>query len=109
MQSTPTKELVYSDLAGDADLAELVEMFVDELPQRLELLRSQADAADWLALQRTAHQLKGSGGSYGFGQVSTTAAKLEASCKQEGPEQEILAAYEELESLCQRIRAGTPE
>jgi len=104
-----TEQLIYSEYGDDPDLGELVEMFVEELPNRVSTLQTHAQDQDWESLRRVAHQMKGSGGSYGFGDISTYAARLEASCKQESKEQQILETLEELISLCSRIRAGTED
>ncbi len=68
---------LYSSLATDPDLAELVEIFVESLPERVETLKQAFDQGDWETLRRTAHQLKGAAGSYGFDPLSPSAAKLE--------------------------------
>lgn len=106
-QQTRRDEAVYSTLARDEDLAELVEMFVDELPDRLETLKSQFENSQWDELRRTAHQLKGAAGSYGFDQVTPLAARLERSVHERLPEDEIADALGELCRMCLRLRAGT--
>jgi HPt (histidine-containing phosphotransfer) domain-containing protein len=100
--------LVYSDLAADPDLGELVEMFVDEMPQRINLLETHARSRDWPQLTRTAHQLKGSAGSYGFHAITPCAARVESAAKSGCPEQEILAVLDELLDLCRRVCSGVP-
>ena len=104
-----SEQPVYSVFGDDPDLGELVEMFVGELPNRVSTLQTHAQDQDWESLRRVAHQLKGSGGSYGFDEISTYAARLEASCKQISKEQQILATLEELVGLCSRVRAGCVE
>ncbi len=104
-------QLLYSSLASDPDLAELVEIFVESLPERVESLRQAFEQGDWETLRRTAHQLKGAAGSYGFDPLSPSAAQLEQSVAS-GPEQDVEAirqALEELLDLCSRVRAGTPQ
>ena len=46
-------------LATDPDLGELVELFVQEIPDRISALETQGRSRDWQQLTRTAHQLKG--------------------------------------------------
>jgi PAS domain S-box-containing protein len=106
--SPPPAPLLYSRLAADPDLAELVDMFVEEMPGRMTAIRSQAEARNWAQLGRTAHQLKGSAGSYGFPQITLCAARLEAAAKNAHPEERILAAVEELLTLCRNARSGVP-
>ena len=65
----PTGPL-YSQFAEDPDLAELVDVFVEEMPRRVATLLDRLEQADWDSLGRAAHQLKGAAGSYGFGEIS---------------------------------------
>lgn len=99
---------VYSSLAADPDLGELVEMFVEEMPARINALETQARSRDWQQLTRTAHQLKGAAGSYGFHAVTPCALRLETAAKECGQEEGILQALEELLDLCRRLRCGLP-
>jgi HPt (histidine-containing phosphotransfer) domain-containing protein len=105
MQSVQTTEQVYSKLADDPDLAELVEMYVANLPQLLATLARHADHGKWRTLARVAHQLKGSSGCSGFDEVSSRAARLEETCRRGCPEREILSALAELEQFCGRVRS----
>ncbi|MHB8970739.1 MAG: Hpt domain-containing protein [Pirellulaceae bacterium] len=100
---------VYSQLATDPDLGELVDLFVQEMPDRINTLEAHAHGRDWTQLTRTAHQIKGAAGSYGFGEITPYAARLEAAAREALPEEEILAALHELLSLCRRVRSGTPQ
>ena len=104
-------QLLYSSLASDPDLAELVEIFVESLPERVESLRQAFEQGDWETLRRTAHQIKGAAGSYGFDPLSPSAAQLEQRIGA-GEDQDVEAirqALDELLELCARVRAGMPE
>jgi len=57
-------------------MGELVEMFVDEMPERIALLGEALASGDRESLERTAHQMKGSAGSYGFDQLTPYAAAV---------------------------------
>ncbi len=98
---------IYSTLA-DSDLGELIEMFVQEMPERTNALESQARDRDWQQLTKTAHQLKGAAGSYGFKVITLSAAQLESALKDGRQEEEILSALDELLDLCRRMRSGVP-
>ena len=106
--SAETGQILYSTLAEDPDLAEIVEMFVDEMPDRVETILDCFESEDWDGLQRAAHQLKGAAGSYGFAPITPSAGNLEAAIKQSSPELEIRKALDELVTMCRSIRAGTP-
>jgi len=105
--SSPTKAL-YSSLGNDPDLGEIVEMFVEEMPERVETMIGQLNASDWEGLRRSAHQIKGAAGSYGFDPISPCAAQLEHSICENGPEEQIRNAVAELIDICKRARAGSP-
>ena len=99
---------VYSSFGGDPDLGELVEMFVEEMPDRIDTLQQAFTTGDFELLQRSAHQLKGAGGSYGFDQVTPYALALESSLKEGEPADAIEKHLEELVGICQKLRAGEP-
>jgi HPt (histidine-containing phosphotransfer) domain-containing protein len=66
----------------DYELNELRREFLDEAREKVEEMQSVYDASGSAAetLERVAylaHQLKGSGGSYGYQQISDDAAELE--------------------------------
>jgi histidine phosphotransfer protein HptB len=108
-QATINPGYVYSRLAADPDLGEVVDMFVDEMPGRVATLLGQLNAADWDGLRRTAHQLKGSAGSYGFDEISPYAGKVEAAVRDGEPEERIRATVDELVDVCNRARSGSPQ
>jgi HPt (histidine-containing phosphotransfer) domain-containing protein len=103
VHSAETTEQVYSNLADDPDLAELVNLFIANLPQFLATLHEHAGHGDWQSLERASHQLKGSSGCYGFDEVSTRAARLEDACRQLLPPDEIASTLTELEQYCGRV------
>ena len=107
-QSTSETKPLYSSFGDDPDLGEIVQMFVEEMPDRIATLLDQLQASDWEGLRRTAHQLKGAAGSYGFDVLTDTAADLESHVRQGDPETQIHAAVEELVDMCRRLRDGTP-
>ena len=107
-QATVDQTCIYSRLAGDPDIWDIVDLFVDEMPKRVNALLDQLHAADWKGLQQTTHRLKGAAGSYGFDAISPCAGKLESALDDGKPEQDIRAAVEELVDLCNRVRHGLP-
>ena len=97
-------EPLYSTLADDPDTAELVALFVDELPQRLAVADALAHRADWESLDRLAHQLKGAAGSYGFPTLTDSAAALEQACRTDCEATVIRQALAALAETCGRAR-----
>jgi histidine phosphotransfer protein HptB len=99
---------LYSSLGDDPDLGEIVALFVAEMPERVATLLAHVEAGNWEALRRTAHQLRGAAGSYGFAPITSYAGRVEDAIHQTAPEQEIREAVDALADLCSRARAGTP-
>lgn len=99
---------LYSSMCDDADMVELIEMFVQEVPDRLAQLEQCLDQANWSELARFAHQLKGAGGSYGFPQLTPVAARLEQLAKQVSPVDQLQAALSELVAVAAQLRTGMP-
>jgi len=107
-QTSIETEPLYSSLGGDPELGEIVQMFVEAIPGRVATLLEQLEAADWEGVRRTAHQIKGAAGSYGFDPISPCAAKVENGVRRNEPEEQIRDAVDALVDLCNRVRAGAP-
>ena len=76
---------IVSTLSLDPDMIELVEIFVAEVPDKVERIVSFEASQNWPELKRAAHQLKGSAGGYGFDCLAPTCQQLEQML-QEAPE-----------------------
>ena len=108
MPHTTTEGLLYSSLAFDADLAPLVELFVEDLPDRAELLLDRLQASDFEGLRRLAHQMSGAAGSYGFQEITVEAAALEEDIRR-SPEEDVAGGVNALIDLLRRARSGNGE
>lgn len=96
-------EPLRSSFADDPDMAELVEMFVTELPERVADLTRSYESAAKDELRTIAHQLKGASAGYGFEPIGQAAARLEAAANADTPDPDDLrAGFDELVSLCNR-------
>jgi len=73
-----------SQFANDPEMAELVEVFLSELPDRVRALTAAWDTHQVRDLSRMAHQLKGASAGYGFPQIGDAAASLESKLRQVG-------------------------
>ena len=82
----------------DHELNELKREFLDEAREKISEMLSaleQAPAADAMErLTYLAHQLKGSGGSYGYQRISTDAAELEKALEKISNDGEQYASLE---------------
>lgn len=96
-----------STLEGDPDMAELVGLFVGDLPQRINSIEQAWAARRAADIQRLAHQLRGSSASYGFPAIGESAARLEDSIRSLGPTPtdtlaDLRRSVDELIELCKR-------
>jgi HPt (histidine-containing phosphotransfer) domain-containing protein len=107
-QNNTNGDCIYSHLGGDPDLQDIVEMFVEEMPQRAASLLDHLDRQDWEGLRQVAHQLKGAAGSYGFEPLSPCAGRVESAVRDGEPEDSIREAVGTLVELCGRLRCGAP-
>lgn len=73
----PKQPPLRSELSGDPDMADLIGLFLAELPKRVESLTQAWRAREFETIHRLAHQLKGSSAGYGFPAIGTAAAKVE--------------------------------
>lgn len=99
---------IYSGLSSDPMLADLVAEFAASMPVRVARLRRLLADQDWTALRRTAHQLKGAAGSYGFEPIAQVAARLEQEVSHDQPPKQVTATVSELAALCQSVRIEPP-
>jgi len=105
-QNQPKDPIPSELVREDASLADLVEEFLGTIPERLREMETAINSSDFDILRRRAHQLKGSGGGYGYPAVTELAARLEqqavggqlTSCQQ---------ALEELHELVGRLVVST--
>lgn len=94
---------LYSSLSTDPDMAELLEMFVSDMPLHVAAMESAVKTEDWSGLQRIAHRLKGSAPGYGFSPVGASAGALELAISYSDRET-VLKRAERLLFQCRRVR-----
>jgi HPt (histidine-containing phosphotransfer) domain-containing protein len=81
VNATTKQKPVYSEFNSDPDFEELLEMFVEAIPEKKTILSDSYESAEYDEIKRQAHQLKGAGGGYGFDGLTDLAAELEPACK----------------------------
>ncbi len=103
MADNSSKPPLKSDLAGDPEMLELVQMFLADMPSRLRELEDAWSDERREALSTLAHQLKGCSAGYGFPSVGQAAGALESALKDPARELESLKReFESLVELCSR-------
>jgi CheY-like chemotaxis protein/HPt (histidine-containing phosphotransfer) domain-containing protein len=70
--------LELDEAAGGGVLGELVELFVEDTPQRVRAIATAATTGDAEALRKAAHALKGSAGNVGAVDLAGVCARIEA-------------------------------
>lgn len=107
MQPSPAQGPLRSSFANDPDMKELVELFVTEIPQRLDAMSKAWENQRLDDVRRMAHQLRGSSGSYGFPTLGHAAGRVEDALKtlpSASPDLlEATRCVDELVSLCRRL------
>ncbi|MCG3121756.1 MAG: hypothetical protein GIKADHBN_00127 [Phycisphaerales bacterium] len=109
-EQSRSSEPIFSDFADDPDMQELVELFAQEMPAKIEKVRSAFEAGRFDDLRRLAHQLKGAAGGYGFGVVGDAAGRLEehlatSAAGSAGSIEQIKKDVQALLDLCRNVRA----
>jgi signal transduction histidine kinase/CheY-like chemotaxis protein/HPt (histidine-containing phosphotransfer) domain-containing protein len=97
---------IISDLLEESpDVADLIAVYIEKLPAVIHEIKAAGAKSNWQALESLFHQLKGSGGNYGYPELSRLAASIEFQVMNKN-KNEVDALIGELESYCQRIYAG---
>lgn len=110
--STPPRGRLVSQFANDPEMAELVELFLNELPSRVEALNVAWTSHQVTNLSRLTHQLKGASAGYGFPTIGEAAGKLEGKLRQLGTTQSeaalkgLAGEFKALVELCAQATTG---
>ncbi|HOA72311.1 MAG TPA: Hpt domain-containing protein [Phycisphaerae bacterium] len=99
---------LFSSLAQDGDMIELVQRFVDDLEKRMAAMQAAFEAHNLAEIAQIAHQLRGTGGSHGFDVLSVAAAGLEDAVRSNESLDRVREALAELTVLCHRATAAPP-
>ncbi len=86
----------------DASFADIVLQFVNGLGKRIDTMENAIRGSDFESLRVAAHQLKGSGGGYGYPILTERAAELERSARKQTLE-ECVASLDTLKQIADRV------
>jgi HPt (histidine-containing phosphotransfer) domain-containing protein len=104
MSSDPaSNDPIRSEFSDDPEMTELVRMFVDEMPHRINAIQQACDEARFNDLGTLAHQIKGASGGYGFPALGDTARALEVAIKHDRETESIRREVERLVDMCRRV------
>ncbi len=96
----PTKPPISSQFEHDADLADLIPMFINDLETRVQELRDAFEAEDLEEVRLVAHKVRGSAGGYGFPDLTDIAGQVEDSIRSGCGVGEVGEELGELVGLC---------
>jgi len=97
-------DLIPSSLpTDDEEFCEVVESFLAKYSSELDLMSGYLDAADWESMRKSAHWLKGSGGTAGYHAVTDAARDLENALKGTPNAETVQAKVDQLRKLRRRL------
>jgi len=100
-------DFVFSRLADDPLYAEMIQLYVEEMPDRIADLEQAVQQGDRETMRRLAHQLKGSAGTYGFEDVTDIAERANQAIMNDADSASIEQAFQKLIRICRKMRAGS--
>lgn len=86
----------------DPDLAELIPTFLANRDRDIASIRQALETGDLEATRIIGHSMKGSGGGYGFDQITELGRSIEMASKDRDPER-VRRATEELENYLRLV------
>jgi signal transduction histidine kinase/CheY-like chemotaxis protein/HPt (histidine-containing phosphotransfer) domain-containing protein len=90
---------------GDGAFIELIEEFVDTLPETLNNIRQLFKNEEWEKFKDEVHTLKGTGGNFGFEQITTICRLIETELHDNNT-QAITGHLDDLDAIYNRIQSG---
>ncbi|PQO33354.1 hypothetical protein C5Y96_10910 [Blastopirellula marina] len=105
-QTQPPRDAIWSELADNHEFAPVIDSFLQGLAKKINQIEEYMSQARFDELTMLAHQLKGSGGGYGFQEITDAAVRVEQlACHPEDPDS-LLDAVEHLQEICQQAING---
>jgi PAS domain S-box-containing protein len=95
--------ILRSEKASDPLISTILGEYIQGLPEQVGKIGQQLARADLRALRLLMHQLKGSGGSYGFPEITTRARNAEAAIAGKEPMNRIVSEVQSLMELIRRV------
>lgn len=94
---------IRSEFRSDADMRELIRVFVDEMPERIASLEAAWEAQCVEDVRGIARQLRGDAGGHGFAIVGDAAAELEFMLQRASEDLgAVRSQFDALVNLCSR-------
>lgn len=90
-------------LGGDAFLAEMIDLFLENAPRRIEAAREADARRDFAGVRRAVHSLKSTAGNVGARRVQALAEQIEETAG-DGDSDRVAPLLEELEAEWLNVR-----
>lgn len=104
METVNIEHIQETTLGDEEFLAELIDLYLDDVPPQLELLRDAVARADSAAASSVAHRLKGSSSNVGAESLSALCNQVERAGRQSQVD-EVARMMPQLEEEFGRVRA----
>lgn len=95
-------------IAKEPDLIELIDAFLERIPEITHSINEALSLKDWKELYNQIHQMKGIGGAFGYSILTKISEKIEFSLTSQDFDQ-IKLLVAELNMVCQQAIAGKDE
>jgi PAS domain S-box-containing protein len=99
---------IHPVVAVDAELMDLVPLFLDTMRRNLEEMRTALPRADFEIICRHGHSQKGLGSTYGFGELGQLGARLEAAGNRQDSG-EVAALLDAMDAYLQTVQVVRKE
>ena len=106
MDTFDEPETLRSEFASDPDMGELVELFLEELPDRVDEIRESLQNHDTETVRRLSHQMKGAAGGYGYPSITDAAGRIESLINSDDTQDALAKIEEGVEVLCRLCAAA---
>lgn len=93
-----------STYANDQAIAEILPLFLNNMPKYIGDLESRIEHKDWAGAARVCHDLKGTAGGYGYPDIARATQTLESELKGSQDLELIMTYLNEVRTLCERAR-----
>lgn len=100
-QPEPQPNAIWSELADHHEFAPMIDAFLDSLSVKIDQIEEFMSEARFDELTTLAKQLKGSGGGYGFQEITDAAVQVEQLAQTLDDQASLYEAVEHLQEICQ--------
>lgn len=95
-----------STYADDQAIAEILPLFLNNVPKYVSDLEARIEHQDWAGAARICHDLKGTAGGYGYPDIGAATLMLEGELKGTHDPSRVDKYFREVRTLCIRARLG---